>query len=96
MVLGDFAGIYQGAGLVPEDIEARLSELIQRADARDLPGDVRDDVEAVVAEIEEGRGRSREVSTRLARIRRATESASAWTTVGAAAAGLAQSLGLDR
>jgi hypothetical protein len=83
-------GIYQGAGLVPADIEARLDELVGQLDACGLPDDVRDDIEAVVAEIEQGRGRSREVSSRLARIRRDNVGSCA-----EAAAGLATALGLD-
>jgi hypothetical protein len=94
---GDWIDMYEGIGLNPEEIHNSLSDLVGQADrhAETLPGEVRDDVGAVLAEMEVGRGRSREVSARLARIRRTAGATTRWAAVGRAAATLETALGLD-
>jgi hypothetical protein len=93
---GDWVGMYEGIGLSPVEIHNCLTDLVGQADrfAGTLPDRVREDVDAVLAEMENGRGRSREVSVRLLRIRRASGATTTWAAVGRAAATLESALGL--
>lgn len=95
---GGWIAMYEGVGLDPQRIHDGMAELAAQADvqAERLPERLREDVEAVLEEIEEGRGRSREVSRRLARVRRVAGFTAGLAPLGRAAEGLLAALGLDR
>jgi hypothetical protein len=94
---GGWIAMYEGVGLDPQRIHDAMAELAAQADvqAERLPERLREDVEAILEEIEEGRGRSHEVSRRLIRIRRAAGPATPLAPLGRAAEGLMSALGLD-
>jgi hypothetical protein len=94
---GEWAGLYEGIGLSPERIQRGLAALLEQIDrhAATLPRRVRDDADAVLGEVEAGRGRSLAVSGRLGRIERTAGRDALWEPVGAAAAALAAALGLS-
>ncbi len=94
---GEWAGLYEGIGLNPERIQRGLAALLEQIDrhAATLPRGVRDDADAVLGEIEAGRGRSLAVSGRLGRIEWTAGRDALWAPVGAAAAALAAALGLS-
>ncbi|MEV5410646.1 hypothetical protein AB0K60_17610 [Thermopolyspora sp. NPDC052614] len=93
---GGWITMYEGVGLDPQRIHDGMAELAAQADvqAERLPEQLREDVEAILEEIEEGRGRSREVSRRLIRIRRAADPATPLAPLGRAAEALLAALGL--
>lgn len=95
---GGWITMYEGVGLDPQRIHDAMAELTAQADvlAERLPERLREDVEAILEEIEEGRGRSHEVSRRLARIRRAAGPGTPQAPLGRAAEALTSALGLVR
>mgnify|MGYP001182355245 CR=1 FL=1 len=90
------AGIGAGLGPEPGRVAEALRELVAQADVHGelLPAPLREEVEAVLEEVEAGRGRGPETARRLAVVRAVAVPGTPFGPLGRAAEALAAALGI--